>query len=644
MKIEQLLTEAAAENLLAGMGLDAAGRAERLAFIDLGEADAALLRELAPVIEPHADSIVDGFYDNVARQPELRALIERVGSSMERLKQTQRAYLMELFKGDFGVDYFERRLRIGLVHQKIGLTPRWYLGSYSVYLRLIAPRVFRAWWWRPRHALRALMAVDKALSLDAQLAIDTYIEGLTGDLRAMSLSKDELERRVGDYQALIARVAKGDLTERVAIAGDDDLARLGASLNEMVDSLALMTGKVTETSTAILTSVEQVRGAIAAQSAGASQQAASISQTTTTLEEIKATSRQNLEKATALKEIAERARAEGDGGLAAVETAVTAMRDTRARMEGIAGHILELNERLQQIGEITESVGELAQQSKMLALNASIEAAKAGEAGRGFAVVAEEVKDMADQSRQATSQVQRILEDIRLAASRAVRAVEEGNEGAERGAGLADRAGEVLGNLNRVIHDTTLAAQQIVAAVRQEAAGIEQIRAAMTDINQVTAQSVVATRQTEAATDHLTDYASQLQGMVHRFRVENLHFDFEMARAVHQTWVARMDAFLAGREDIDEREAVSHHHCELGRWYDGDGLKRYGHIAEMQILEAPHRELHELIRDTLARRKRGEDIDNAAVLARVHELSSHIVDLLYALEAKARAIGEGYRS
>jgi hypothetical protein len=280
----------------------------------------------------------------------------------------------------------------------------------------------------------------------------------------------------------------------------------------------------------------------------------------------------------------------------------------------------------------------------MLALNASIEAAKAGDAGRGFAVVAEEVKDMADQSRQATNQVQRILEDIRQAAGRVARSVDEGNDGAEKGALLADRAGTALQTLNRVIHDTALATQQIVAAVRQEAAGIEQIRTAMTDINQVTHQFVTATQQTETATDHLTDYATQLQGMVRRFKVETLHFDFEMARAMHHSWVARLDAFLAGRESLNEHEAVSHHHCELGRWYDGEGLQRYGHIAEMQMLEGPHRELHDLIRDSVARRNSGQAFDANQVLARVRELSAEIVDLLYALEAKGRALGEGRRS
>ena len=634
--IEKLLHEAAGADLLARMGISPEEQARRKAFLGLTEADLALLAELAPLIERHADEIVDGFYVNVQHYPELEALIHGVGSNMERLKRTQRAYLLELFKGELGPDYFERRLRVGLIHHRIGLTPRWYLGSYAVYMQLIAPLIFRHWRWRGGRALRAVLALDKVLSLDAQLAIDTYIHGLMSDLQAVSLSKGELEQRLADYNNLIGRVAQGDLTARVQTGGDDELARLGANLNQMTDHLADMTGEVAESSNAMLVSVEQVRAAIGAQSSGAAQQAASVNETTSTLEQIKATSQQTLEKASALKDVADRARAEGDEGLSAVEAAVTAMRHTRSEVESIAGHILTLNERLQQIGDITDAVGELAQQSKMLALNASIEAAKAGDAGRGFAVVAEEVRDMAEQSRQATTQVQGILAEIRSAAARAVRAVEEGNEGADRGARLADRAGETLQGLNRVIHDTALASQQIVAAVRQEAAGIDQIRVAMGDISQVTNQFVTAARQSEAATDQLTEYAALLQNMVRLFRVGGARFDFDRARTAHLTWVARLEAFLAGRESLDEQEAVSHHHCQLGRWYDSEGLQRYGHIPEMLALDAPHRELHELIHEVVRQKNQGQRPDTRQVLSRVRELSQRIVGLLDQIETKMR--------
>lgn len=618
-------------------GYDADRRALTLAHLDLDADDRALLRELAPLVTRHAGEMVEAFYAHLRRHPELEAVIEASGSSLARLKEAHHAYLESLFRADFDAEYFEHRLRIGQVHHRVGLTPNWYLSTFSLYFQLIGERVLERWRFRPAQVVRALAAVNKVLTLDAILALDTYAHAASHALQDAHVGREELARRLEDYRTLIRRVAEGDLTPRLAVHGDDPLSQLGGNLNAMVDGLADMTGKVAETSNAMLASLQQVRAALGAQSSGAAQQAAAVNETTATLEQIQATSQQTLDKVSRLKEVADRVKAEGEEGVEIVAATVAAMRDLRTGTDGIVQHFSELNQRLQQIGEITDTVDDLAQQSKMLALNASIEAARAGESGRGFVVVAEEMKELAEQSRQAARHVQRILDEVRAAAGRTVEAVEAGHQRTDAGAALAERAGEVMQDLDSVIRDTALAAQQIVAAVRQEAYGIEQIRGAMGDINSVTGQFLKATHETEQVADQITDYAIQLQGMVRRFKVENSHFDFELARAMHRTWVVRLESFLDGRGTLTEAEAVSHHHCQLGRWYDGEGLSRYGHIPDMRALEEPHRQLHELIHATVQDIHRGLQVDKRGVLQRVRELSERIVGHLDRIEATTRA-------
>lgn len=226
------------QSLTQFMGIDANEQASRKKFVDFTDEDALTLKALRPLVQQHADAFVDVFYANVERYKELMAIIKDAGSNIDRLKTSQKRYLLEMFDGDYGDAYFERRLKIGVIHNRIGLTPRWYLGSYSVYSCEIVKLVQREYRWNARKREAALQAVHKIISIDSQLAMDTYIHGLMTDLRGVSMSKEYLETRLAAYQAFIASVAQGDLSKRLEVTGDDDLAQLGRNLNTMTESLA----------------------------------------------------------------------------------------------------------------------------------------------------------------------------------------------------------------------------------------------------------------------------------------------------------------------------------------------------------------------------------------------------------------------
>ncbi|MBV9575729.1 MAG: methyl-accepting chemotaxis protein [Gammaproteobacteria bacterium] len=307
------------------------------------------------------------------------------------------------------------------------------------------------------------------------------------------------------------RIASGDLTHFISVTGSDELGQLGTDLNTMTNSLASITKEITQACHSMVTTLEEVRHAVDSQSSGASEQAASINEITASVSEIEKSTAQTMDKARALGEVAERTRERGQLGVDAIEQSVQGMKAVRDKVQIIAQTILDLSNQTQQVGEITAVVNNLAQQSKMLALNASIEAAKAGESGKGFAVVAAEVKNLAEQSEHSTEQVQKILEDIKHATEKAVMATEEGTKGVDHGTGLVEQTGEIIRSLNDVIHETTIATQQIEAAVRQESAGIEQITAGMNEINQVTSTFVESVKQTTEAMANLSTVAKDLK-------------------------------------------------------------------------------------------------------------------------------------
>jgi len=323
-----------------------------------------------------------------------------------------------------------------------------------------------------------------------------------------------------ELSGLAERISEGDLTVSAPSSSrTDEVGALKNSFRKMVENLRRVNSEVHEEISILVSSTSEIMAATAQGTSSAAQTASSVSQTTATMEEIKAISTQTMEKAQMLGQMAERTRQEGEHGTKSLEQTAGAMRMIRERVETIATTILALSEQTQQVGEITTAVSTLAQQSKMLALNASIEAAKAGEAGKGFAVVAAEVKDLAEQSQQATLQVQKILEDIRHATDKAVMATEEGTKQADAGMSLVERTTEAVQKLSQVIHETSVASQQIVAAVRQESSGVDQVSMAMADINKAARQVAAATQQTSLAARDLGAVADKLQETVSIYKI-----------------------------------------------------------------------------------------------------------------------------
>lgn len=479
----------------------------RKAYIGFDQSDADILQTLEPLVRQHADSMVEQFYANLDRYPVAQAVVEQSGSSVQNLKSAQRKYLLELFSGDYDDNYFTRRCRIGKVHADIGLTPRWYLGAYAIYQQTLIPLICSKFRFRPSKLSHALLALNRILLLDQQLVMDTYIHGQTEQLLQ---TKEEVDQKVTRYSNFIHRVAAGSLTERLDTEGDDALSLLGERLNNMVERLAQMVQQMKSSSEDTIMTLDNLRQNVDVQSSGAAEQASAVNQTSTTLSQIKATSYQTLEKAKRLSEISDRSREESEQSLNAMQESINGMSDIKEKVQSIAQTIMALSQQTQQIGEITEVVTGLAQQLKMLALNASIEAAKAGEAGKGFGVVAAEVKELAEQSQQSTAQVQKILQDISHATDRAVMATEDGGKGVDDGTLLMEKTGSTINTLFNVIIETNQASQQIVAAVGQEAVGIQQVSIAMNQINDVTSQFVDSSKNTDEATEKLKSMAVKL--------------------------------------------------------------------------------------------------------------------------------------
>ncbi len=271
-----------------------------------------------------------------------------------------------------------------------------------------------------------------------------------------------------------------------------------------------LTGRVKDGAQGIGAATGQILAAVSQHTASASEQSAALSQTSTTVDEVRATAEQAAQRAQEVAQQAQSSVQVSDDGVKVVDEIVAGMHEIREKVEAIAEDILALSEQTSQISEITTTVNDLADQSNMLALNATIEAAKAGEQGKGFAVVAAEVKNLADQSKQATAQVQAILNEIQKGTNAVVLAAEQGTRVVEGGVELTGKAGDVIRSLGDTVRETAQAAAQIAAAAHEQRVGMDQISQAMQDVSSMTNQFVTGAQQSQAAAESLNELASHL--------------------------------------------------------------------------------------------------------------------------------------
>jgi methyl-accepting chemotaxis protein len=255
--------------------------------------------------------------------------------------------------------------------------------------------------------------------------------------------------------------------------------------------------------------------AVASQvAASAAQTAASTNETTVTVEEVKQTAMLAREKASKVAESAGSVGRVSESGLGMVEGTISGIERMHTEMDVVSEAIQRLSERAQAAGDVIAAVNDLAEQSNLLSVNASIEAAKAGEYGKGFTVVAQEVKSLAEQSKQAVVQVRSILSEIQKASETAVQSAERGRDAIEAGRLQSQEAGEIIQNLAGGAEEVAQATTQIEASSRQQLAGMEQIAQAIESINEAGTQSVAGTRQVEQEVKRLQELALQLKSLV----------------------------------------------------------------------------------------------------------------------------------
>ena len=334
-------------------------------------------------------------------------------------------------------------------------------------------------------------------------ALTVAFERMTAFLRTMASAAEQ--------------IAAGDLRANIQPRSSQD--QLGNAFVRMTENLRKQLGSMAENASVLGSVASEIVASTSQLVSGASQSAAAVSQTTTTVEEIRQTAQMATQKSKLVSENAQRAVQISHDGRRSTEDVISGMNRIRSQMEAIGESMMRLSEQGQTIGQIIATVEDLAAQSNLLAVNAAIEAAKAGEHGKGFGVVAQEVKSLAEQSRAATDRVRTILGDIQKATTAAVLASEQGGRAVEAGGQQTGGAAESIQQLAGTVAEAAQAATQIAASSQQQLVGMDQVAIAMESIKQASTQNVVSARQLESAARNLNELGQRLKQSVAQYAV-----------------------------------------------------------------------------------------------------------------------------
>jgi methyl-accepting chemotaxis protein len=435
--------------------------AGRLEFTRIDEETRSTLRELRPFVARVLPTILDEFYRHVARFPETARLFANP-AHMQHARAMQLKHWDLIASASFDDSYVRSVTAVGEAHNRLGLEPRWYIGGYSFVLTGLLGAIQKepasGWFGSSGKNSKVAMigAITKAALLDMDFAISVYLEAGKRDKR------ETLEKVATSFQRSI-----GQVVGAVAAAATELEASAG-TLTNTANTTQTLSAKVAAASEVASTNVQSV--------------ASATEQLTASVHEI---SRQ-------------------------VQDSSRIAREAVGQAQRTDGRITDLSEAAQRIGNVVKLITAIAEQTNLLALNATIEAARAGEAGRGFAVVASEVKALAAQTAKATEEISVQISGMQAATHQSVADIKEVGT-------TIGRISEIAAIIAAAVEEQGAATQEISRNVQQAANGTQGVAANIADVRQVASETGTASSEVHAAAQMLSVEGNKLTMEVDNF-------------------------------------------------------------------------------------------------------------------------------
>lgn len=394
---------------------------------------------------------------------------------------------------------------------------------------------------------------------------------------------------------------EGDLTRKIEYRGNDELGSLSRSLNQFTDTLHDIVSNVMKDGIQVVigaSRVHEMSDEITKESDALASQAMAVA---TASEEMSATSNDIASNCSQAAQAGSVANGTATDGSSVVQETVDGMQRIAQRVQDAAATVESLGARSDQIGTIVGTIQDIADQTNLLALNAAIEAARAGEQGRGFAVVADEVRALAERTTKATREISDMIRSIQAETRNAVDSMEQGVSEVEKGSIGAARSGQALQNIIEQINAVTLQISQIATAAEEQTATTSEISGNIQQVTDIAQKASGSAHEATSASNELLVRAEELMAILGTFKInEDVAMVLNKAKSAHLIFVGKIKAHLDGHTRVDGSALPTHLTCAFGKWYQDKGQALCGRLPAFREIEAPHAKVHELGKQAVA--------------------------------------------